>query len=132
MSETASNKMVAHLVGTIRGENILKASIQIVPNTNGESSRVEVYDVSGRRMAYMNVKPDTEDSVAGVIGYSLYEGFIFGVEHIKYKMRQNFEAILLDNPTPDEITPPLMPEPQEAPQEADASATENGTEATAE
>ena len=132
MSETASNKMVAHLVGTIRDENILKASIQIVPNANGESSRVEVYDVSGRRMAYMNVKPDTEDSVAGVIGYSLYEGFIFGVEHIKYKMRKNFEAILLDNPTPDEITPPLMLEPQEAPQEANASATENGTEATAE
>ena len=84
------------LIGTIRNNGELRASIQLVPNEKKHSKRVEIYDLRGRLMAYQTLDWDVTDEFAGQIAFALYNGFEFGTQHLKYQMRKNFEAILLD------------------------------------
>lgn len=89
---------VAELLGTIKKGGELKASVQLVPNSLTGKKRVEVYDPAGRLMAHQTLEKDYSKEGAAEIAFALYNGFVFGVEHIKYKIRQNFEALLMDDP----------------------------------
>lgn len=89
---------VAELLGTIKKDGELKASVQLVPNSLTGKKRVEVYDPAGRLMAHQTLEKDYSKEGAAEIAFALYNGFVFGVEHIKYKIRQNFEALLMDDP----------------------------------
>lgn len=104
---------VAELLGTIRNNGELKASVQIVPNSMTGKKRVEVYDPVGRLLAHQTLDGTCTNEEAGAIAFALYNGFVFGVEHIKYKMRKNFEAFLVDTPTPDEVSEMVEPKPEE-------------------
>ena len=96
MSE--QQKAVAKYIGAIRKDGELTATIQVVPNTITGKHRIEVYDPAGRLMAHQTLDRDCSDEYAAEIGFALCNGFIFGVEHTKYQMRKNFEAILLETP----------------------------------
>lgn len=89
---------IAELLGTIKKDGELKASVQLVPNSLTGKKRVEVYDPAGRLMAHQTLEKDYSKEGAAEIAFALYNGFVFGVEHIKYKIRQNFEALLMDDP----------------------------------
>ena len=89
---------VAELLGTIKKDGELKASVQLVPNSLTGKKRVEVYDPAGRLMAHQTLEKEYSKEGAAEIAFALYNGFVFGVEHIKYKIRQNFEALLMDDP----------------------------------
>lgn len=89
---------IAELIGTIKKDGELKASVQLVPNSLTGKKRVEVYDPAGRLMAHQTLEKDYSKESAAEIAFALYNGFVFGAEHIKYKIRQNFEALLMDDP----------------------------------
>ena len=89
---------VAELLGTIKKDGELKASVQLVPNSLTGKERVEVYDPAGRLMAHQTLEKGYSKEGAAEIAFALYNGFVFGVDHIKYKIRQNFEALLMDDP----------------------------------
>ena len=91
---------VAEFLGTIRKDGELKASVQLVPNTLTGKKRVEVYDPAGRMMAHQTLDGDYSKEGAAEIAFALYNGFVFGSEYIKYRIRQNFEALLLDEQQP--------------------------------
>lgn len=90
----------SQLIGTVRNNGELRASIQLVPNEKKHNKRVELYDLRGRLMAHQTLDWDATEEFAGQIAFAMYNGFVFGVEHIKYKIRQNFEALLLDEQQP--------------------------------
>ena len=88
---------VAELLGTIRNNGELKASVQLVPNVMTGKKRVEVYDPLGRLMAHQTLDESCTKEAACGVAFALYNGFVFGQEYTKYQIRRNFEAILLDN-----------------------------------
>lgn len=88
---------VAELLGTIRNNGELKASVQLVPNAITGKKRVEVYDPLGRLMAHQVLDDSYSKEAACEIAFALYNGFVFGQEYTKYQIRRNFEAILLEN-----------------------------------
>lgn len=81
-------------LGTIKKDGELKASIQLVPNTATGKKRVEVYDPAGRLMAHQTLEEGCDNDTASGIAFALYNGFVFGAEYIKYKVRQNVESLL--------------------------------------
>ena len=83
-------------VGTIKLDGKAGASIQIVPNADG-SARVEVYNLRGTLLAYQRVDKSISDDEAVNIGFSLFNGFVFGYRACEYLVRQNVEAILEGN-----------------------------------
>lgn len=83
-------------VGTIRLDGKAGATIQVVPNADG-SSRVEVYNLHGTLLAYQRVENSVSEEDAVNIGFSLFNGFVFGYRACEYLVRQNVESILEGN-----------------------------------
>ena len=83
-------------VGTIRLDGKAGATIQVVPNADG-SSRVEVYNLHGTLLAYQRVENAVPEENAVNIGFSLFNGFVFGYRACEYLVRQNVESILEGN-----------------------------------
>lgn len=81
-------------IATVKLDGHIGASIQLVPNELDGSARVEVYNMRGQLLAHQVVPGDTDKDTAAAIGFSLFNGFIFGYRACEQRVRQGVETLL--------------------------------------
>lgn len=91
---------MSNQVATVKLDGHIGASIQLVPNKLEGSARIEVYNMRGQLLAHQQVSGDTDQDRAAAIGFSLFNGFIFGYRACEQRVRQGVETLLggPDNP----------------------------------
>lgn len=77
----------------IKLDGHIGASIQLVPNANG-TARVEVYNMRGVLLAHQQVDGNIDRETASAIGFSLFNGFVFGYRACQSAVRSGIESVL--------------------------------------
>lgn len=81
-------------IATVKLDGHIGASIQLVPNEGDGSARIEVYNMRGQLLAHQAVPGNTDKDTAASIGFSLFNGFIFGYRACEQRVRTNVETLL--------------------------------------
>jgi hypothetical protein len=87
-------------IATVKLDGHIGAFIQLVPNEMEGSARVEVYNMRGLLLAHQKVDGTVDKDQAADIGFSLFNGFIFGYRACEQRVRTGVELLLggPDNP----------------------------------
>lgn len=85
---------MSNSIATVKLDGHIGASIQLVPNELDGSARVEVYNMRGLLLAHQAVPGDTDKDTAAAIGFSLFNGFIFGYRACEQRVRTGVETLL--------------------------------------
>lgn len=85
---------MSNQVATVKLDGHLGASVQLVPNVLTGNARVEVYNMRGQLLAHQKVDGTIDKDEAAAIGFSLFNGFIFGYRACEQRVRQGVETLL--------------------------------------
>lgn len=86
--------MPSNSIATVKLDGHIGASIQLVPNELDGSARIEVYNMRGQLLAHQQVSSDMDRNTAASIGFSLFNGFVFGYRACEQRLRQGVETLL--------------------------------------
>ena len=85
---------MSNSIATVKLDGHIGASIHMVPNELDDSARIEVYNMRGQLLAHQIVHIDTDKDEAARIGFSLFNGFIFGYRACEQRVRTGVELLL--------------------------------------
>lgn len=91
---------MSNSIATVKLDGHIGASIHMVPNELDGSARIEVYNMRGQLLAHQIVDVTIDKDQAAAIGFSLFNGFIFGYRACEQRVRTGVELLLggPDNP----------------------------------
>lgn len=84
---------MSDVIASVKLDGHIGASIQLVPNANG-TARVEVYNMRGVLLAHQQVAGNIDRETASAIGFSLFNGFVFGYRACEQRVRTGVETLL--------------------------------------
>lgn len=85
---------MSNQLATVKLDGHIGASIQLIPNELDGSARIEVYNMRGQLLAHQQVGSDMDRNTAASIGFSLFNGFVFGYRACEQRLRQGVETLL--------------------------------------
>lgn len=91
---------MSNQLATVKLDGHIGATIQLIPNEMENHARIEVKNMRGQLLAHQQVSGDMDRNTAASIGFSLFNGFIFGYRACEQRVRTGVETLLNgpDNP----------------------------------
>ena len=85
---------MSDVIATVKLDGHIGASIQLIPNDLDGSARVEAYNMRGQLLAHQKVDGTIDKDDASAIGFSLFNGFVFGYRACEQRVRTGVETLL--------------------------------------
>lgn len=91
---------MSDVIASVKLDGHIGAEIHFVPNAMDDTARLEVYNLRGQLLAYQQMPGDTSVEIARMIGFALFNGYVFGYRACEQRVRQGVETLLngQDNP----------------------------------
>ena len=73
-----------------------RGQILLIPNEKTGKKRIEVIDLNDKLIAHQTVDGDTDPDICAVIGFALYNGWLFGYAEAIMQTRTKLEQMVKD------------------------------------
>ena len=85
---------MSDVIASVKLDGHIGAEIHFVPNAMEDTARLEVYNLRGQLLAYQQMPGDTSVEIARMIGFALFNGYVFGYRACEHRLRNGLETLL--------------------------------------
>ena len=87
--------MSENIIGIVNNsEGNKRGEISLIPNEKTGKQRIEVTDLNGKLLAHQTVDGDIDTDTAALIGFALYNGWLFGYAEAIMQTRTKLERMI--------------------------------------